>query len=786
MSDRYRYRFGAFTLDPQARELRRSGELVGVQQMVFDGICYLIEHHERAVGRDELIAAVWGKADVTYSLLSQLVVKMRQAVGESGNDQRTIRTIPRFGYRWVAGVENAADQAVPTLEIHSGESRRIDVPKQALLQALLFASLAVAAFAGWFLFGAHQTITAESASTGRTSNVAAVLPVEVEAIGDWAWVRLGAMDLIGERLRNAGLAVVPSEDVVALSRNGMTSKELGEVRDITGARYVIASTALRKEQEWVVSLRLKSTDGVKHAVEARNDDVLVAAREASDHLLQILGRPVPLQDTGAFSRSDDELLARAKAALIAGELATARRLLESASEAFKQSPEWRRRMVQVDDRSNRLESAARRLDDLLKEVSAESTPQMRAALLNDSGVIEIGRDQPALAEQRFREALSLGANGEDLAQVGRAQLGLGIAYQMQGDYERFGTELARARVAYTVSGNVGGLASVEWNEGELYIRYNHYAAAKTALEHAAERYDRLGRGAELALAQGSRIKVALALLDSSSAVAIGTQALPGLEGLQVPEALHYFRIQWARALISAGRLTEARALLDRWSQDVRSEPPDPYFSAGVSAQMAGLDLAAGRPEVALIPAEQAADTLVLPDFARERLQAWLIVLRALRELGRDTEAAAETRLFSAWAVTSSKHAIAAYGWMVEAEQAVGEGRQAAVRELYEKALRAATEEGVPADIAEIAGSYGNSLLVEGDLDRASIVIGRVAGFAEHDYGCALLQAHLYHALGRHAAWDTALSDARRLAGERAIPAAILSPPPEIAAVDRQH
>src|SRR5689334_7572590 len=105
------YRFGACTIDPSARELRNGGALATLSPKVFDVLVYLVEHRDRAVGRDELIAAVWGKLDVTDTLLGQTVLKARRAVGDSGNGQNVIRTIPRFGYRWIADIdiESGAD-----------------------------------------------------------------------------------------------------------------------------------------------------------------------------------------------------------------------------------------------------------------------------------------------------------------------------------------------------------------------------------------------------------------------------------------------------------------------------------------------------------------------------------------------------------------------------------------------------------------------------------------------------------------------------------------------------
>src|SRR3546814_7765983 len=65
------YRFGDYRVCPAARELEFRDELVVLSPKVFDCLAYLIEHRERAVGRDELISAVWGKLDVSDTLRSE-------------------------------------------------------------------------------------------------------------------------------------------------------------------------------------------------------------------------------------------------------------------------------------------------------------------------------------------------------------------------------------------------------------------------------------------------------------------------------------------------------------------------------------------------------------------------------------------------------------------------------------------------------------------------------------------------------------------------------------------
>ena len=98
------YLFEDFFLDPDRRELRRGADLVPVEPQVFDVLECLVRNHERLVSKDDLIARVWGGRIVGESTLSSRIALARQAIGDSGKDQRLIRTITRKGFRFVAAV----------------------------------------------------------------------------------------------------------------------------------------------------------------------------------------------------------------------------------------------------------------------------------------------------------------------------------------------------------------------------------------------------------------------------------------------------------------------------------------------------------------------------------------------------------------------------------------------------------------------------------------------------------------------------------------------------------
>ena len=107
------YRFERYCLDTERRELRRGADLIAVEPQVFDLLEYLIRNRDRVVGKDDLIAGVWSGRIVSESTLSSRITAARQAIGDSGEQQRFIRTIPRKGIRFVGAVSDAEVVPLP-------------------------------------------------------------------------------------------------------------------------------------------------------------------------------------------------------------------------------------------------------------------------------------------------------------------------------------------------------------------------------------------------------------------------------------------------------------------------------------------------------------------------------------------------------------------------------------------------------------------------------------------------------------------------------------------------
>ena len=106
-----RYLFEEYALDTDRRELHRGADVVSVAPQVFDLLDYLIRNRERVVSKDDLINAIWNGRSVSDAALTTRLNVARSAVGDCGEQQRLIKTLPRKGFRFVGAVREAKGAA---------------------------------------------------------------------------------------------------------------------------------------------------------------------------------------------------------------------------------------------------------------------------------------------------------------------------------------------------------------------------------------------------------------------------------------------------------------------------------------------------------------------------------------------------------------------------------------------------------------------------------------------------------------------------------------------------
>ena len=139
--------FGDYEIDVERRELRRAKAPVHIEPQVFDLLVYLVQNCDRVVSKDDLIASVWGGRIVSDSTLTSRINAARKAVGDSGKDQKLIRTIARKGFRFVGavGTQSGAEPAhtsgsLPD-EIHEQSRPALPLPDRPAIAVLPFVNM---------------------------------------------------------------------------------------------------------------------------------------------------------------------------------------------------------------------------------------------------------------------------------------------------------------------------------------------------------------------------------------------------------------------------------------------------------------------------------------------------------------------------------------------------------------------------------------------------------------------------------------------------------------------
>ena len=99
-----RFLFGDYVLDTDRRELTRASQLIAIAPQVFDTLAHLVQNREKVISKHDLLEAVWHGRIVSKSTLATHINAVRKAIGDSGEEQRLIRTVARKGFRFVGVV----------------------------------------------------------------------------------------------------------------------------------------------------------------------------------------------------------------------------------------------------------------------------------------------------------------------------------------------------------------------------------------------------------------------------------------------------------------------------------------------------------------------------------------------------------------------------------------------------------------------------------------------------------------------------------------------------------
>jgi TolB-like protein/DNA-binding winged helix-turn-helix (wHTH) protein len=179
------YRFENFELDLQARDLRRDGVSIPLQELPYKILALLVARSGQVVTRQELRDTVWPAGtyvDFEHGL-NTAIKKLRKALGDDAGNPRLIETIPRLGYQFIGctnsngsrGTAKEPSPAVPVPRLRSVVSSATRIARLSRLVAAVVVLGAASLFFGWKIFVSGRNA---NASAARVIRSIAILPLE--------------------------------------------------------------------------------------------------------------------------------------------------------------------------------------------------------------------------------------------------------------------------------------------------------------------------------------------------------------------------------------------------------------------------------------------------------------------------------------------------------------------------------------------------------------------------------------------------------------------------------
>jgi TolB-like protein len=122
--------FGQYRLEPR-RGLMSGTREVRLTPKALELLSFLARRPSEVIGKDELFAAVWPKADVGDAALVTCIQELRKALEDDARHPRYIETLHRRGYRFIASVP----------AVNGGESPPLPLPDRPSIAVLPFTNM---------------------------------------------------------------------------------------------------------------------------------------------------------------------------------------------------------------------------------------------------------------------------------------------------------------------------------------------------------------------------------------------------------------------------------------------------------------------------------------------------------------------------------------------------------------------------------------------------------------------------------------------------------------------
>jgi DNA-binding winged helix-turn-helix (wHTH) protein/TolB-like protein/Tfp pilus assembly protein PilF len=146
-----RLQVGDWTIEPALNLLSAAGKTVKLEPKAMSVLMYLVDRAGQVVSREALLAAVWPGVVVGDDSLTQVVIKLRKALGDVPEKPAYIQTISKGGYRLVARVVQAEEIRSPPARPKSDSPQVERKWRVGWMAAASIAALLLATAGAWWI-----------------------------------------------------------------------------------------------------------------------------------------------------------------------------------------------------------------------------------------------------------------------------------------------------------------------------------------------------------------------------------------------------------------------------------------------------------------------------------------------------------------------------------------------------------------------------------------------------------------------------------------------------------
>ncbi len=314
---RHIYEFGPFRLIPEERQLLRDNQPVPLTPKCFDLLVVLVENTGHLIEKDQLLKRIWPDSFVEEANLSVNMSALRRALGEGPNKHQYVETVPRRGYRFVAGVTERWDDGIqsPARESTEEAARQTSTPSQATAsgRGLLFQPWALALIG---LLSVSALLVGLNLSGLRDRLLGKVNPVSIQSLAVLPLENLSndtSQDYFGDGMTEALITDLAKIGAVrVMSRSSVMKykgarKPLSEIGRELNVDAVLTGSVVRSGERVRITVQLvhAATDRNLWADSYERDlrDVLALQREVARDIVDQVSiklRPQEQVQTGSI------------------------------------------------------------------------------------------------------------------------------------------------------------------------------------------------------------------------------------------------------------------------------------------------------------------------------------------------------------------------------------------------------------------------------------------------------------------------------------------------------